>query len=118
MSKTINIPAYYIDLNAGLMLLKDLENLYKTTNSSKKQGYSELVIRVTLLPSTKPMMDNWQFALLIVGVMLITSIIAICKFFFQNLCICMQKQTHIFFSRFSCFTMSYVANSPKSFIIK
>jgi hypothetical protein len=111
-AKTVNIPAYYMDLNPGLILLKDLEGLFKS-NGSKQQGYSEAMIRVTLSPSSKPALDHWQFALVIVGVMLITSIIAICKssFLFIKLLILIEIYLH------SCFAMSYVAYGSKPFII-
>lgn len=76
MPKSVNIPGYYIDLNTGLILLKDLENIVKTDGNNTQSG---VVNRVTLTPSNKPALDHWQFALVIVGVMLLSSIVAICK---------------------------------------
>ena len=66
----VEIPAYYVDMDTGLTLAKDL------------QLYNRSMVRVVLLPSSQPIFGHWQFALIIVGVMLITSILAICRFFF------------------------------------
>lgn len=76
MPKSVNIPAYYIDLSTGLTLLKDLENIL---NIDKSNPQNNVVNRITLSPSSEPVLDHWQFALVIVGVMLLTSIVAICK---------------------------------------
>lgn len=75
-SKTIEIPAYYVDKETGLTLLKDLETLSKS-NENKGKNSTESVIRVVLFPSEKPVLDHWQFALIIVGAMLGTTILAI-----------------------------------------
>lgn len=78
MPKTVNIPAYYIDPEAGHSLLQDLSKLYKKQNETT-YGHSELLIRVTLLPAQKPILEPWEFAILFVGVILVASLIVIGK---------------------------------------
>jgi hypothetical protein len=74
MPKTVHIPAYFIDYYAGITLLRDLEGL---ANQSSSEGQSARLLRIQLVPSEKPKLDHWQFALVIVGIMLVTSILAI-----------------------------------------
>lgn len=75
MSKSVEIPTYYVDLNTGLKLLVDLGNLFKSNNTDA----TGLYVRVVLLPSDNQALDHWQFALIIVGILLISSICVICK---------------------------------------
>lgn len=95
MPKTVNIPAYYIELNTGLILLRDLENIVRINQANPQKN---LVNRVTLTPSSKPVLDHWQFALVVVGVMLLTSIIAICKVDEEEKIFLFIKLTLFFFS--------------------
>lgn len=57
-------------------MVHDLENVSKSPQQEDDTPY---MIRVDLLPSSKPALDHWQFALIIVGAMLVTSIISISK---------------------------------------
>ncbi|KAI9244878.1 hypothetical protein EDC94DRAFT_629150 [Helicostylum pulchrum] len=74
MPGIVTVPAYYIDASSGLILLKDLENVFKINSDNAR---NETVIRVTLSPAMKPALDHWQFALVVIGVMVISSIIVI-----------------------------------------
>lgn len=76
MPKSVNIPAYYVNHDIAISMINDLEN---TAKSRQQEGFSPLMIRVDLLPAGKPVLDQWQFALIIVGAMLVTSIISISK---------------------------------------
>lgn len=58
-------------------MVHDLENIAR---SPPQEGDTPYMIRVDLLPSSKPALDHWQFALIIVGAMLVTSIISISKY--------------------------------------
>jgi hypothetical protein len=100
MPRTVHIPAYYIDYYAGITLLKDLESL---ANQYTSDGQSASLLRIQLVPSEKPKLDHWQFALVIVGIMLITSIMAISMYL-------NKKQAHVLtlLDIYSCIAMSYV----------
>ncbi|KAL9547143.1 hypothetical protein PS6_007283 [Mucor atramentarius] len=74
MPKSVRIPAYYVNYDTGIAMMHDLENVAK---SQQREGDTLLMIRVDLLPNSKPALDHWQFALIIVGAMLVTSIISI-----------------------------------------
>ncbi|KAI8077524.1 hypothetical protein BDF21DRAFT_421223 [Thamnidium elegans] len=74
MPGIVTVPAYYIDVGSGLILLKDLEGAFKMNSDNTR---NETVIRVILSPAIKPALDHWQFALIVIGVMLISSIIVI-----------------------------------------
>lgn len=76
MPQSVNIPAYYIKHDIAISMINDLENAAK---SQQQEGFSALMIRVDLLPAGKPVLDQWQFALIILGAMLVTSIISISK---------------------------------------
>jgi hypothetical protein len=76
MPQSVNIPAYYINHDIAISMINDLENAAK---SQQQDGFSSLMIRVDLLPAGKPVLDQWQFALIILGAMLVTSIISISK---------------------------------------
>ena len=76
MPKSVRIPAYYVNYDTGIAMVHDLENVAK---SQQREGDTLLMIRVDLLPNSKPALDHWQFALIIVGAMLVTSIISISK---------------------------------------
>ncbi|GAA5801461.1 hypothetical protein HPULCUR_006907 [Helicostylum pulchrum] len=51
MPGIVTVPAYYIDASSGLILLKDLENVFKINSDNAR---NETVIRVTLSPAMKP----------------------------------------------------------------
>ncbi|KAK4511342.1 GrpE, mitochondrial [Mucor velutinosus] len=72
--KSIRIPTYYVSYNTGIAMVHDLENVAK---SPPQEGDTPYMLRVGLLPNSKPALDHWQFALIIVGAMLVTSIISI-----------------------------------------
>ncbi|KAI9264382.1 hypothetical protein BDA99DRAFT_559648 [Phascolomyces articulosus] len=80
---TISIPAYYVDLSIGLEMynrLKNLSQLVEDTrtqvdaNSKVQENESNTLTRVTLYPAQKPRLDPWQFALIIIGVVIVTSL--------------------------------------------
>ncbi|KAF1799395.1 hypothetical protein FB192DRAFT_1459873 [Mucor lusitanicus] len=72
--KSIRIPTYHVNYDTGIAMVHDLENIAR---SPPQEGDTPYMIRVDLLPSSKPALDHWQFALIIVGAMLVTSIISI-----------------------------------------
>ncbi|KAI8343016.1 hypothetical protein BC941DRAFT_447856 [Chlamydoabsidia padenii] len=80
---TIFIPAYHVDDRTGQELYERLENLtsWETNNQILKQADddhplppSHLVTRVTLYPDQKPFLEPWQFALIVIGVVVLTSL--------------------------------------------
>lgn len=77
MPGIVTVPAYYIDVSSGLILLRDLEGVFKINTDNAR---NETVLRVTLSPATKPALDHWQFGLVVIGVMLISSTIVICMY--------------------------------------
>ncbi|KAI8884823.1 hypothetical protein K501DRAFT_312353 [Backusella circina FSU 941] len=74
--KAILIPAYVVDLFTGMELLGQLRNLSHQPNATK-HGYTQLFSHITLYPTHRPALDHWQFALVIIGIMLITSVLVI-----------------------------------------
>ncbi|KAI8145991.1 hypothetical protein BJV82DRAFT_655498 [Fennellomyces sp. T-0311] len=70
---TITIPALYVDLPIGLEMyerLKNLSQLVDEAAASKFQGVPSPLTRVTLYPAQHPRLDPWQFALIIIGVVI------------------------------------------------
>ncbi|GAN07602.1 hypothetical protein MAM1_0168c07102 [Mucor ambiguus] len=65
--KSVRIPTYYVKYDTGSAMVHDLENAAK---SPPQEGDTPYMIQVDLLPSSKPPLDHWQFALIIVGAML------------------------------------------------
>lgn len=76
MPKSVNIPAYYVNHDIAISMINDLQN---AATSQQQEGFSSLMVRVDLLPTGRPVLDQWQFALVILGAMLVTSIISISK---------------------------------------
>ncbi|KAL9547789.1 hypothetical protein MBANPS3_005992 [Mucor bainieri] len=73
--KSVRIPTYYVNYDTGIAMVHDLENA--AAKSPPQGSDTPYMIQVDLLPSSKPALDHWQFALIIVGAMLVTSIISI-----------------------------------------
>ncbi|KAI9318722.1 hypothetical protein BX666DRAFT_1535702 [Dichotomocladium elegans] len=59
----VSIPAYYVDLAVGTDLQTRLANVSDTS-----------LIRVTLFPPQHARLDPWQFALIVIGLVVLTSI--------------------------------------------
>ncbi|CEP16643.1 hypothetical protein [Parasitella parasitica] len=74
MPKTIRIPTYFVNQDTGISMINDLENAAK---AQQQEGATRLMLRVDLQPPSKPPLDHWQFALIIIGAMLVTSMISI-----------------------------------------
>ncbi|RCI02434.1 E3 ubiquitin-protein ligase rnf13 [Rhizopus stolonifer] len=68
------IPSYYIDYPTGVALLN---NIYNLSHQPQQEGYSPSMVHVQLVPGKKPVLDHWQFGLVIVGIMLLTCILTV-----------------------------------------
>ena len=68
-------------------LVQDVKNNL-TDSSSKLQGDEEpdTLTRVTLYPAQRPRLDPWQFALIIIGVVIVTSLAIVGKYMCIFLC--------------------------------
>ncbi|KAI8637600.1 hypothetical protein BD408DRAFT_47297 [Parasitella parasitica] len=74
MPKSVKIPTYYVSQDTGISMINDLENAAK---AKQQEGATQFMIRVDLMPPSKPPLDHWQFALIIMGAMLVASVISI-----------------------------------------
>lgn len=81
----VHIPAYYVDRSIGLELLDRIKNVSSFIREKMAiQEGSEPLTRVTLFPPEKPNLDPWQFALIIIGVVIVASLVIICKSFLNK----------------------------------
>ncbi|KAI8376097.1 uncharacterized protein BYT42DRAFT_605754 [Radiomyces spectabilis] len=80
---SVSIPAYFVHLSVGSELLERLGNISKMGEAGSDYGpvqkvndgfHTNLLARVTLWPPRKPLLDPWQFALIIIGIILVTSL--------------------------------------------
>lgn len=67
----VKIPAFYVDLSVGLEMYKRLENVSQSMSSDNG---SLPLTRVTIYPPQGAKLDPWQFALIIIGLVVVTSL--------------------------------------------